>query len=167
MIQLLDDPSPNMYVLGRMTCGHLAIVRFAECQSHETAYCPRCVGPSDLCEVASYDVHIPICECLEEDCPQIHADNGPRKKASQPVVNEKINHPSYYGGDTTYEAIKVIEAWGLNFNRGTALKYQSRAGKKDPSKEVEDLEKSVWYLQREIAILKAKADSPTMGKATD
>ena len=27
---------------------------------------------------------------------------------------ETVNHPDYYGGeDNTYEAIKVIDAWGL------------------------------------------------------
>jgi len=35
-----------------------------------------------------------------------------------------INHPQHYGGkDNPYEAIKVIEAWGLNYNLGNALKY--------------------------------------------
>lgn len=45
--------------------------------------------------------------------------------------------------------IEVIDAWGLGFNLGNALKYLARAGIKteDP---VEDLRKSVWYLQREI-----------------
>ena len=30
-------------------------------------------------------------------------------------MSDAINHPTYYGGDTTYETIKVIEAWGLGF----------------------------------------------------
>ena len=49
-----------------------------------------------------------------------------------------------------YEAIKVIEAWELDFCLGNVVKYVSRAGKKDPSKELEDLEKAKWYLQRRI-----------------
>lgn len=67
----------------------------------------------------------------------------------------KIDHPDYYGGDTVYEAIKVIEAWKLNFNLGNTVKYLSRAGKKDPAKVLEDLEKARWYLTREIEIIKA------------
>lgn len=63
------------------------------------------------------------------------------------------DHPDYYGGDTTYEAIKVIEAWKLDFNLGNAVKYISRAGKKDPTKLYEDLCKARWYLDREIANL--------------
>lgn len=62
---------------------------------------------------------------------------------------EAVKHPSHYGGaDNPYEVIKVIEAWGLNFHLGNAVKYIGRAGKK--SKYKEDLQKAVWYLQREI-----------------
>jgi hypothetical protein len=67
---------------------------------------------------------------------------------------DPINHPSHYGGESNpYEAIKVIEAWGLNFNLGNAVKYISRAGKKDPAKLLEDLQKAAWYLDREISKL--------------
>lgn len=48
----------------------------------------------------------------------------------------------------TYEAINVIEAWGLNFSLGNVLKYISRAGKKGDL--LEDLKKARWYLDREI-----------------
>lgn len=72
-------------------------------------------------------------------------------------MSDNVNHPSHYGGeDNPYEAIKVIEAWNLGFCLGNAVKYISRAGKKDKSKEVEDLEKAVWYLQREINRLKGE-----------
>lgn len=64
---------------------------------------------------------------------------------------EQINHPSHYGGDTTYEAIKVIEAWGLGFCLGNCVKYICRAGKKAGSRELEDLKKAAWYLNREIS----------------
>ena len=68
-----------------------------------------------------------------------------------------VQHPYHYGGkDNQYEAIKVIEAWKLNFCLGNAVKYISRAGKKDATKTVEDLEKAVWYLEREIQKIKNK-----------
>ena len=64
---------------------------------------------------------------------------------------DAINNPQHYGGDANpYEAIKVIEAWGLGFHLGNVVKYISRAGKKDPAKELEDLKKARWYLDREI-----------------
>lgn len=63
--------------------------------------------------------------------------------------DEAVNHPSHYGGsENPYETIKVIEAWELNFNLGNVVKYISRAGKK--GSKIEDLQKALWYLQREI-----------------
>lgn len=68
---------------------------------------------------------------------------------------ERVDHPPHYGGaDNPYEAIKVIEAWGLGFCLGSALKYIARAGKKDPERVVEDLEKARWYIEREITRLR-------------
>jgi hypothetical protein len=70
---------------------------------------------------------------------------------------EMINHPEHYGGkDNIYEVVKVCEAWDLDkdaylFN---VVKYVARAGKKDPNKEIEDLEKSRFYLERKINNLK-------------
>lgn len=64
-------------------------------------------------------------------------------------MSEAVNHPAHYGGaDDPYEAIKVIEAWGLGFCLGNTVKYISRAEKKGAA--VEDLRKAAWYLQREI-----------------
>jgi len=62
---------------------------------------------------------------------------------------DKVNHPSHYGGENNpYEAIKVIEAWSLNFNLGNTVKYISRADKKENT--LQDLKKAAWYLNREI-----------------
>jgi hypothetical protein len=67
--------------------------------------------------------------------------------------NEMVDHPNHYGGESNpYEAIKVIESWGLGFNLGNAIKYISRAGKKLDI--LEDLEKASWYINREINKLK-------------
>ena len=67
---------------------------------------------------------------------------------------DSVNHPNHYGGEESpYEAIKVIEAWDLDFCLGNTVKYISRAGKKDPNKLVEDLKKAKWYLERRISQL--------------
>lgn len=64
-----------------------------------------------------------------------------------------VNNPAHYGGaENVYEVIKVCEAWELHkdaylFN---VVKYVARAGKKDPKKEIEDLKKAVFYLNRKI-----------------
>lgn len=62
-----------------------------------------------------------------------------------------VEHPEHYGGDTQYEAIKVIEAWELNFNLGNVLKYICRYGKKPDANLKIDLQKAKFYLEREIA----------------
>lgn len=70
---------------------------------------------------------------------------------------ESVNHPSHYGGkDNPYEAIKVIRAWKLGFSLGNAVKYIARAGKKDPSKTIEDLKKARWYIDEEISFLEGE-----------
>jgi hypothetical protein len=62
---------------------------------------------------------------------------------------ELVDHPTHYGGkDNPYEAIKVIEAWDLGFCLGNTVKYIARCGKKD--NEIQELEKALWYLKREI-----------------
>jgi len=70
---------------------------------------------------------------------------------------ESVNHPDHYGGESNvYEAIKVIDAWNLGFALGNTVKYISRAGKKDPNKELEDLKKAMFYLQHHINKLENK-----------
>jgi hypothetical protein len=60
-----------------------------------------------------------------------------------------VNHPSHYT-DGKIEVIDFIEDKKLGFCLGNAIKYIARAGKKDPTKEVEDLKKARWYIERRI-----------------
>ena len=61
----------------------------------------------------------------------------------------RVEHPEHYQTSTGLEAIDVIEAFFHdNFHLGNAFKYLARAGKKGDY--VEDLQKAVWYLQREL-----------------
>ncbi len=64
------------------------------------------------------------------------------------MIKEAINPDHYQDGGI--ETIDFIDAKKLNFNLGNAVKYISRAGKKDPEKYKEDLQKAAWYLDREI-----------------
>lgn len=71
---------------------------------------------------------------------------------------EMVKNPDHYGGASNpYEAIKVIENWNLDFHLGNTVKYISRAGKKDPSKEIEDLKKAMFYLNRKIERLESNS----------
>ena len=70
-------------------------------------------------------------------------------------MNKNVEHPDHYGGEENpFEVIKIIEHYQLDFHIGNTLKYIIRSGKKDSNKEVEDLEKAAWYLQRKINKLK-------------
>ena len=72
-------------------------------------------------------------------------------------IKEMVNHPSHYNQNMTgLEVIDIIEGqnWGEGFNRGNSLKYLMRAGTKDPTKEIEDLQKAAWYINREIERLR-------------
>ena len=71
------------------------------------------------------------------------------------IMNDIVNHPSHYT-DGKIEVIEFIEDKNLNYHKGNAIKYICRAGKKDPSKEIEDLQKAIWYINREIKNLKRR-----------
>lgn len=73
-------------------------------------------------------------------------------------IKDNVNHPEHYASGRI-EVIDVIEDYTgiislLGFCRGNAIKYILRAGKKDKDKVIEDLEKAVWYLNKEIATRK-------------
>lgn len=68
---------------------------------------------------------------------------------SQEDSNDMINWPKHYNTGKI-QPIDVIEDWKLDFRLASALKYIARAGKKDPSKTKQDLEKCIWYVQRFI-----------------
>lgn len=69
-------------------------------------------------------------------------------------MNDPVNSPSHYT-DGKIEVIDYIEDKQLGFHLGNTVKYVSRAGKKDPDKKIQDLEKARWYLDREINRLKS------------
>ena len=66
-----------------------------------------------------------------------------------------IKYPAHYNA-TSIQPIDAIEAWSLGFHLGNVVKYIARAGKKDPNKELEDLKKARWYLDRKIEKLENK-----------
>jgi len=66
----------------------------------------------------------------------------------------KSEKPSHYQTDVDFDVIDLCNAYDLNFNRGSVVKYVARAGKKDD--EIKDLEKALDFIQREIKYLKEK-----------
>lgn len=75
-------------------------------------------------------------------------------KQPGPVRHDPVKYPAHYQQLKGMEVIDVAEQF--NFNRGNALKYICRAGHKSPDTEIQDLEKAVWYLQREIWRLRSE-----------
>lgn len=67
-----------------------------------------------------------------------------------------LRPPHYRQGK--HEALSVIREWKLSFALGNVIKYICRAGLKDPSKLIEDLEKAREYLDDEIKYLKSKVE---------
>ncbi len=72
-----------------------------------------------------------------------------------------VNRPAHYA-DSKIEVIDYIEDKKLGFCLGNAIKYISRAGKKKDNgrnivdKEIEDLQKAIWYINRRIYELENK-----------
>ena len=64
-------------------------------------------------------------------------------------MNDPVNHPSHYtSSESGVECIEITQH--QTFCVGNAVKYVWRAGEKDVAKHVEDLQKAIWYLEREI-----------------
>ena len=63
-------------------------------------------------------------------------------------MSDPVNHPKHYTEHPSgVECIQITEH--MNFCLGNAVKYIWRADLKDDA--IEDLQKAVWYINREIA----------------
>lgn len=69
-------------------------------------------------------------------------------------MSDNIKHPSHYAEGRNYEPKDVIRDWGLNFNLGSAVKYISRAGRKDDI--VQDLKKAQQFIRFEIDAIESE-----------
>lgn len=64
-------------------------------------------------------------------------------------MSDQINPSHYRGFSNGAQVVDIAER--LNFNRGNAVKYLARAGRKQDADTITDLEKAKWYVEREIA----------------
>lgn len=70
--------------------------------------------------------------------------------------HDPVNHPSHYiSHPSGIECIQVTEH--MTFNCGNAVKYIWRNGLKDGQPDIQDLQKAIWYLNREIERLEKKS----------
>lgn len=80
------------------------------------------------------------------------------EKEEMKSANDNVNHPEHYEKHPSgVECIEIVRH--MNFNLGNAIKYLWRAGKKDPTKTIEDLSKAIWYIQDEIKRLEKENDN--------
>ena len=112
--------------------------------------CEFCCYNSEVCCGNCVDG---IEEWLSAPCANEPENSPADKRVDLQSVSEKVcdnvNHPSHYTSGQI-EVIDFIEDKDLGFHLGNAVKYISRAGRKNPDKTVEDLRKAVWYINRQI-----------------
>jgi hypothetical protein len=73
-------------------------------------------------------------------------------------MSDPVSHPNHYMAPSGGELVDMIAH--LNYCRSNAIKYIFRAGKKHPEKEVEDLRKAIWCLNKELSIMELNAQCP-------
>lgn len=71
--------------------------------------------------------------------------------------SDNVSHPSHYVDGRKYEPKDVIRDWNLNFNLGSAVKYISRAGRKDDI--IQDLKKAKQFIDFEIEALERESQT--------
>lgn len=72
-------------------------------------------------------------------------------------MTDKINPEHYKNHPSGVECIEITRH--MNFNCGNAVKYIWRNGLKDGNPSIQELEKSLWYLNDEIKRLKLEKQS--------
>jgi len=100
--------------------------------------------------IISSPTSIPVQDLLVQQLRNIAQGQPLNDAANISGHTEQVAHPPHYREDSGFEAIDVIEAWELNFNLGNVVKYVCRAGLKGKQSSTEDLEKALWYIQREL-----------------
>jgi len=87
--------------------------------------------------------------------PHVYSSNIVDADEKFHITVDQVNHPSHYTSDPSgVECIQITRH--RNFNIGNAFKYLWRAGIKDDKKQIEDLQKAIFYIQDEINRLEGK-----------
>ena len=120
--------------------------------------CKFCTYKQEVCSGISCFIGIQM--WLNATCAN-EPENPPADKhvdlqqVADEVTHDSVSHPAHYTSGQI-EVIDFIEDKELGFHLGNAVKYISRAGRKNPDKTVEDLRKAVWYINRQIQRLECE-----------
>lgn len=114
--------------------------------------CPECRYPlphhKPGCTQRSLTTVIPNARQMADEAFAKATGNQSHIGIEDPNADHPVHHPNHY---TFYKGLEVIDLTEqMNFNRGNAVKYIARAGIKKKDKEIEDLQKAAWYINREI-----------------
>ena len=144
--------------------------RFGDHNENGYVYCSFCPKPLEICSTEDCDGREEAYEHIKryfDEHPDMIGEYFPEygkcdtceiEKCDETPSNlvekcdDPVNHPSHYT-DGKIEVIDFIEDKQLGFHLGNAIKYISRAGKKNPDKTIEDLNKAIWYIERYIKLL--------------
>lgn len=90
---------------------------------------------------------------------EIREKEGKRKPVEQPATVEESAPASTPINPTHYNRFRIepwdaIDEWGLDFDRGSAVKYIVRAGHKDDY--IQDIKKAVTFLNHHIECMERK-----------
>lgn len=122
-------------------------------------FCDHYYAANDTCEGCPL-YELPDATCYSPNYPDQIVDHFNilfREPGSiETFENDPVNHPTHYT-DGNIEVADFIEDKKLDWHLGNAVKYISRAGKKDPDKYVQDLKKAIWYLKRRIKLYEGEA----------
>lgn len=77
------------------------------------------------------------------------------------AITDPVNHPSHYNRGKI-EVLEFITDQKLSYERGSIIKYICRAGYKSAEKEIEDLDKAMFYLrwERELVLARREGREP-------
>ena len=131
-----NEPQENIPLEVSVDLRKVAKEIVSECKEHY----PNC------CDDCRYGDTIGLC-CFKD-----RPTTWGLEIADKDTQHNNVNHPNHYASGRI-EVIDFIEDKELGFHLGNAVKYISRAGRKNPDKIVEDLQKAVWYINREIGRL--------------
>ena len=142
----------NRDKFNRMSNSELAAILIWTGATDRCKFCcytrERCLGKSCFESIKMW-LNAPCANESENPPADKHVD---LQKVADEVTHDSVSHPAHYSSGSI-EVIDFIEDKELGFHLGNAVKYISRAGRKDPAKTVEDLRKAVWYINRQIQML--------------
>lgn len=104
--------------------------------------------PYAICDKSEYEYELKDDAIVIKERVERFKPTVPRQERTP--SSDSVSHPPHYANGWSNGAEVIDITKHLSFCAGNVVKYVCRAGRKDPDKHVEDLEKARWYIDREI-----------------